>query len=136
MQAVAAELSGAAGKFRCFLEAGLLSHYCDIVVADAACWSTKSPSPLSFDLTSSFMAGAACDGATKCFRGPSVCAMAAPPIPAVSTTSPCGSEPPTSMTLYFFPGSSPVAAICRLSISPSELIETLACATEWAVDGG
>ena len=49
--------------------------------------------------------------------------MAAPPMPALSLTRSWVSLLPTSTSLYFSPGSSPVAAICRLSMRPSELIE-------------
>src|SRR5580704_12455849 len=56
--------------------------------------------------------------------------MAAPPIPALNVTSSCDSAPPTSTTQYFLPGCRPVAAICRLSIGPNELIATLACAAD------
>ena len=62
--------------------------------------------------------------------------MAAPPIPALNVTSSCGSAPPTSITQYFLPGSRPVAAICRLSIGPNELIATLACAADVTPGGG
>ena len=56
--------------------------------------------------------------------------------PALKITRSCGSEPPMSTSLYFLPGSSPVAAICRLSIGPRELIDTLACAAELFLPGG
>ena len=134
---IAQSLQGSSPTLSRTCEAKTLSDvHCTLFFFSSTCRSINSPGPLSLDLTSSVIACSSGEAVTALFRGPSVCAIAAPPIPAVNATRSCGCDPPTSTSLYFFPGSSPLAAICRLSISPRELIDTLACAAESAPVGG